>query len=94
MVSFIKSQEYNIYKTSAVHNGEVVAEFRFTSSAIDNGIIEVYAGEIPLVVALWIINHGYTNHGWFEISQGAIYQCEIDRYRDEERRWRVATIRV
>ena len=94
MVQFNETQEYGIYTINAVYNGEVVADYKITKSAIDNGVVSVYTNEVPLVVALWLVNIGYTNHGWHEIEQGALFHVETNRYTSQEMRWRIAKVRV
>lgn len=94
MVKFTTKYEYNIRRVSAIYDGTLIATFKISPSAIDDGVIEVLTGEIPLVVALWVTNCGITNHGWFEISNGYLYNVEVDRYTSQERRWRIAKVRV
>ena len=94
MTKFVEEYRYGIYTINAVYNGEVVATYRISGSSIDEGAVDVLAGEIPLTVAIWIVNCGPTNHGWFEIRGGSLYQCETNRYTSQEMRWRIAKIRV
>lgn len=94
MTKFVEEYRYGIYTINAVYNGEVVATYRISGSSIDDGAVDVLAGEIPLEIALWIVNCGPTNHGWFTIERGYLCQISVCRYTCRELKWRVAKVRV
>lgn len=80
MIKFEKNWVHGMCIQQAIVNGTAVAEYRVTDSAIDDGIVEVLAGEIPLTVALWATSLGITNNSWFDIREGYLYNVEVDRY--------------
>lgn len=87
-----KIDMYNHFITEAHINGEKVAEYIRTASAIDDGRVEVYTPTLPWRVALWIKNIRGTNHGWYEIKGSRLLHKEIDRYTCEERGYKVADL--
>ena len=94
MIEFKREWMNKMYTEKAIYDGKTVAQYRVTDSAIDDGVVEMLVEEIPLATALWAVNRGRTNHGWFEVNNGYLYIIDVDRYTSELRKNRVAKVKV
>lgn len=91
-IIFIEKTDGYKHIIEAHCNGKKVAEYITTSSAIDDGSMEVLEHTLPWSVALWIQSIGMTNNGWYQVKGNRLIHREIDRYTGEERGYKIADL--